>query len=105
MHMTKSNEEAFHQKMVEVYEKAKTECHYNAVRFHQMVQNEGGLLAAKKLLASNHYSEGLTRLWELKRLDISMEALVLKEPWCQLFTNDELAIARKRLKDLGYLNA
>jgi len=103
--MTKSDEDAFHQKMVEVYERAKAECHYNAVRFHQMVQSEGGLLTAKKLLASNHYPEGLTRLWELKRLDISMEALVLKEPWCRLFTNDELAIARKRLKELGYVNA
>ncbi|MDP1652390.1 MAG: hypothetical protein Q8L56_06680 [Rhodocyclaceae bacterium] len=97
--------DAFHQKMVEVYERAKTECHYNAVRFHQMVQEYGGLAAAKKLLASSHYPEGLTRLWELKRLDISMEATVLQEPWCGLFTSDELAVAKKRLEELGYLNA
>lgn len=103
--MTDSDKNAFHQKMVEVYERAKTECHYNAVRFHQMVQSEGGLLTAKKLLASSHYPEGLTRLWELKRLDISMEALVLKEPWCQLFTSQELSVARKRLEELGYIDA
>lgn len=99
-----STEDAFHQKMIEVYEKAKKECRYNAVRFHQMVQQNGGLATAKKLLASNHYPEGLTRLWELKRLDISMEATVLQEPWRDLFSPVELAIAEKRLKELGYPN-
>lgn len=103
--MNKSVENAFHQKMLEVYERAKKECRYNAVRFYQMVQSVGGLLTAKKLLASIRYPEGLTSLWELNRLDISMEALVLKEPWCQLFTSKELSVARKRLKELGYINA
>jgi hypothetical protein len=95
-------DDAFHENMVEVYEKAKNECHYNAVRFNQMVQQYGGVTTAKRLLASNHYPEGLTRLWELKRLDISMEALVLQSPWCDLFTNEELAVARRRLTELGY---
>jgi len=103
--MSNELENAFHQKMVEVYEKAKTECHYNAARFHQMVQQNGGLATAKQLLASSHYPEGLTRLWELKRLDISMEATVLEEPWCGLFNSNELAVAKERLKELGYPNA
>jgi len=98
-------EDAFHQKMVEVYEKAKTECHYNAVRFHQMVQQHRGLATAKMLLASKQHPEGLTRLWELKRLDISMEATLIQEPWCTLFSPEELAIAKKRLKELGYTQA
>jgi hypothetical protein len=103
--MTNPLEEAFHQKLVEVYEEAKTECHYNAVRFHQIVQQDGGLATAKKLLASKQYPEGLTRLWELKRLDLSMEAIVLQEPWCGLFTSEERAVAKKRLTDLGYTSA
>ena len=103
--MNNTLHDAFHQKMVEVYERAKTECHYNPIRFHQMVQQIGGLATAKKLLASNHYPEGLTRLWELKRLDISMEATVLQEPWSGLFTSEELAVAKKRLKELSYPNA
>jgi len=32
-----------------------------------------------------------------KRIDLSMEALVLKEPWSQLFTEDEIKQARRRL--------
>jgi hypothetical protein len=103
--MNKPLEEAFHQKMVEVYEKAKTECHYNAVRFHQMVQKHRGLPTAKMLLASKQHPEGLTSLWELKRLDISMEATLIQEPWCSLFSPEELAIAKKRLKELGYTPA
>jgi hypothetical protein len=90
--------------MVEIYEKAKTECHYNAARFHQMIQQYGGLDTAKRLLVSNYHPDGLTRLWESKLLDISMEAIVLQESWCGLFTKEELAVAKKRLKDLGYTN-
>jgi hypothetical protein len=100
--VTKELESRFHQKMIEVYELAKKECNYPANRFLQMVGELGGLAAAKQLLASSRHPEGLTRLWEAGRLDISMEALVLGEPWCSLFSPVELAIARKRLASLGY---
>jgi len=92
----------FHHRMLQVYEQAKSECGYTATRFHNMVANRGGLQAAKTLLNSNTYSEGLTRLWEEKRLDISMEATVLKDPWRKLFTDEELSTARKKLAALGY---
>ena len=95
----------FHQEMLAIYDLAKKECHYNASRFRKMVSEHGGLPAAKMLLLSTRHPEGLTRLWEEGRLDISMEALVLREPWCQLFTAEEIAIAKKRLKDLGYSGA
>lgn len=93
---------AFHQRMRQIYDQAKNECGYTATRFMQMVNADGGLEAAKKLLSAGGYSEGLTRLWEEKRLDISMEATVLQDPWRQLFTESELAIARKKLEELGY---
>ena len=95
-------EDRFHQKMVEVYDCARKECRYTATRFLQMVTTHGGLAAAKMLLASKHHPEGLTRLWEAGRLDISMEALVLCNPWASLFSEEELSVARKRLQDLGY---
>jgi hypothetical protein len=95
-------ESAFHKEMLEIYERAKTECNYVATRFRQMVGEVGGLVAAKRLLASEGYSEGLTRLWEEGRLDISMEALVIRDPWRKLFTVEELEIARRRLTELGY---
>ncbi len=100
--MPQELETAFHEKMVEVYDRAKKECRYTATRFLQMVTAHGGLTAAKTLLAAKHHPEGLTRLWEEHRLDISMEALVLRDPWHQLFTEAEISVARKRLKELGY---
>ena len=95
-------EEAFHERMVQIHEQAKLECNYKASRFIQMVNAEGGLATAKKLLSSDGYSEGLTRLWEEHRLDISMEATILKKPWCALFTEQELVTADKKLKGLEY---
>jgi hypothetical protein len=80
----------------------KTDCDFNANRFLQIVNDQGGLNAAKSLLASKHHPDGLTRLWEEKRLEISMEATVLNAPWCALFSTIELEVARKRLDDLGY---
>jgi hypothetical protein len=93
---------AFHERMQQIYEQAKNECGYTATRFLQLVNAEGGLNAAKMLLSAGGYSEGLTRLWEEKRLDISMEATILQEPWCKLFTDDELSVAQKTLEKLGY---
>jgi len=95
-------EVAFHERMRQIYDQAKSECGYAATRFLQMVNADGGLKAAKKLLSAGGYSEGLTRLWEERRLDISMEATVLQEPWSQLFTEEELLVARRKLEELGY---
>ena len=67
-----------------------------------MVNADGGLNAARKLLGSGGYSEGLTRLWEEKRLDISKEATELGEPWSKLFTEQELSVARRKLEELGW---
>lgn len=93
---------AFDERMRQIYDQAKNECGYTATRFLQMVNAEGGLATAKKLLGTGSYSEGLTRLWEEKRLDISLEATVLDAPWSELFSEQELNNARKKLEDLGW---
>ncbi len=92
----------FHARMIGVHDAAKNECGYIATRFIQMVHEHGGVNCAKRLLASTSYPEGLTKLWELGRLDISMEALVLDEKWASLFEPEEIEAARKRLEQLGY---
>lgn len=40
--------------------------------FLQMIEEHGGIEAAKQLLATNKPQEGLYRLWELELLDHSM---------------------------------
>ena len=57
-------------------------------------------LHSNKIPNHGGYSEGLTRLWEEKRLNISMEATVLQEPWQALFTEDEQTTSSSKGKKL-----
>ncbi len=92
----------FHEEMLQIYHRAKTECRYNATRFLQMVSDAGGLSAARTLLSAPGVSDGFAALWQCGRLDLTVEALVLKSPWRTLFSQHDLEVARKRLEDLGY---
>lgn len=92
----------FHHDMLEIYRRAKEECGYNATRFRQMVANNGGLRAAQKLLATQEPSDGFVELWEMHRLDLSMENLVLRLKYRSLFTEQEIEIARERLRSYGF---
>ena len=42
------------------------------------------------------------RLWEMKSLSKSMEALVIQERFRPLFTPKEIAEAHRRLAELGF---
>ena len=101
--MSRSTEVAFNKAMHDVYDNALSECGYRATRFLNLVNQIGGLETARQLLRSDVHPEGLTALWELGRLDLSMEALVLQESWRVLFTAAELRLARRRLQRLGYV--
>lgn len=96
-------ERRFHREMVSVYEEAKREAGYTATRFLQMISELGGLEAARQLLHAAGASDGFTALWEKGRLDLSVEARVLKPLYEGLFSDEEREIARKRLGDYGYV--
>jgi hypothetical protein len=69
-----------------------------------MVVEHGGLETARILINSSTVSEGYTALWQLKRLDLTVEATIIDHPkWHPLFTDQELAICRQRLVAYGYL--
>jgi hypothetical protein len=67
-----------------------------------MIGEFGALKAAKRLLATQDVQSGLGKLWELNALDKSMEALVIRYIFQPLFTDDEIAEARRRLQALDY---
>ena len=94
-------EDRFHRAMLNIYDAA-AELGYRPSFFRQMVCQLGGVAAAKRLLSASTAQSGLTRLWELDRLDISMEALVVQERWKPLFTDAERQSARDRLNAYGY---
>ncbi|QQB88865.1 hypothetical protein [Brevundimonas diminuta] len=41
-------------------------------------------------------------MWEEKRLDLSVEALILQPEWQDLFNEDDKKAARRRLQQYGY---
>ena len=63
----------------------------------------GGLETARILINSPKVSDGYTTLWELGRLDITVEALIHDNAkYQELFTKEELKTVRKRLADYQY---
>jgi len=96
---------AFDEEMFRIYERAHSEAHYNASRFLHMLYEHRGLETARILLHAVNVSEGYTALWERDRLDLTVEAVIHDNPrWHPLFTEEELAICSKRLKEYRYLD-
>jgi hypothetical protein len=97
-------EEQFHAAMLHIYESAaQLNPPYRATRFLQMVQGSGGKVAADQLLASTNPSAGFTELFlrGKENLKLSVEYLVLQDSWKDLFTEEQLTVARKRLLQVG----
>lgn len=82
---------------------AKKECGYNASRFLQILGTKGGVAAAKQLINKPGGTDGFTTLWEHGRLDLFVEAHVLKLEYAELFTDEERRICRERLEQFGYM--
>ncbi len=92
-------ESEFHEEMISIYYKSGHETGYWPNRFLQKVRKDGGFRAARQWLKPEKgLSPGLQRLAKEKRVDLSMEALVLRDPWRQLFSIEELKEASKRVE-------
>lgn len=95
-------EKKFNKDMINIYREAKRELNYTASRFMQLISEIGGLRAAKQLISKDGGTSGFVTLWEMGRLDFSIEAHVLKPEYKELFTEEEREICRDRLKEYGY---
>ena len=100
--MAKNLEAMFHREMLSLHRSWRDECDYNASIFIKIVNQHGGLQAAKILLKGQSFSRGFLTLMNLQRLDLSMENLVLQAAWRPLFTDAELDMARNRLQRAGF---
>lgn len=98
-----SLEQQFTEAMFDIHRRAKTEEGYNATIFFQMISDRGGVDTAKKLINASKPSDVYTHLYERGHLELKLEAVVVENSkWHKLFTLEEIARARKRLKDYGY---
>ncbi len=95
-------ERRFGEAMYAIYREAK-EIGYTPRIFHRMLCEKGAIETARQLINAPQPSDGYTRLWELGRLDLSVEAVVHEnEEWHELFAEDELRRCKKRLADYRY---
>jgi hypothetical protein len=95
-------EDEFAEAMRQTYERARTEANYTASYFLSMLADLGPIATARKLLAAPAVSDGFAALWERGRLDLTVEALVLRPEFASLFSETELSSARHRLSQFGY---
>ena len=104
MAMDKMLAEEFEEAMHDIYRRALSEAGYKASIFLNMLFEHRGVETAKRLIHSSKVSDGYTALWERGRLDLTVEALISdNENWQPLFSAEEIAICRKRLKQYEYV--
>jgi hypothetical protein len=62
----------------------------------------GAVAMTHRHLKSKFATSGFTRLWEMGRLELSIEAIALRPEFRELYSEEELAVARERLSNKGY---
>ena len=58
-----------------------------------MFAEYGGIDTARRLVRGASATTGFEKLWENKRIDLSVKALILKPDWRHLFSAEEHRIA------------
>lgn len=95
-------EARFDDAMLEIFWLAGEATGYWANYFLRKVRKHAGVWSARDLLHRSGVSPGFERLRKEGRLDLSMEALVIRPEFRDLFTPDEVAIASDRLAAHGF---
>lgn len=73
---------------------------YHPHRFEEMLRTSDGVTVAKHLIASGDLQDGLRRLKKMKRLDLSMEQIMLDPKFEPLFAIEQREAAEWRLKQV-----
>lgn len=88
--------------MLDIYRNVVKETGYRPTYFLQMVMDTSGYEAAMHLVHAGKPSDGYTELHSRKRLDLTVEVLVLRTKWKTLFTDEDRTKARERLEEYGF---
>lgn len=93
--------DAFNSEMKHVYKNAAA-VGVKFTRLRNMLESEEGYKVAIELISKPKVTDGVTNLWEIERLDLSIEALVLQKRFRSLFSEEVISKAKRTLTDLGY---
>ncbi|QCE42531.1 phospholipase D-like domain-containing protein [Psychroserpens sp. NJDZ02] len=74
----------------------------NSTNIISYIHNYGAIGGASRLikLGTERLQSGFIKLWEIGRLDISFESIILQDKYRKLFSKDILEKAEKRLNEL-----
>ena len=76
---------------------------YNPTRFIQMLhQSNNNAVEVVQRLVIKEATSGLEKLWEKGRLELSMEALIIKPEYKELFPSEIVTHCTKKLAKFGY---
>jgi len=73
---------------------------YYPSRFLQMAEQSGSVQAAKKMVTSGAIPNGMKKLKKMRKLDLTIESIMIKEKYQSLFTVEELNAAKWRLNSV-----
>lgn len=68
----------------------------------QMLNENRAVNVAKKLIMKDGGTSGFEKMWEKKRLDLTIEAIVIQPKYKELFTKEEIEESNNRLKKYGF---
>lgn len=95
-------EKKFSEEWIKKAEKAQGMEEYNPAKLLKDIQQYGGVSVARRALSRNGSSDNFEILKKNNRLDLSMEALVVKGEFGSLFEDDEVNQCLALLCECGY---
>ncbi len=96
-------EKDFDKAMWRLYQATLNEAGYDSKTFRRMLREHRGRETAHRLIRSTKLSNGYANLYQLGRLDLTVEAVIHDNPrWHPLFSKEELKKVRQRLIRFGY---
>lgn len=75
---------------------------YNPTIYMRMISENGAVNAAKKLVMQDVQSSGFATLIMINKLELSVEASVIKDKYKDLFTDAEIQNSIRKLKEADY---
>lgn len=75
---------------------------YNPTIYTRMISENGAVNAAKKLVVKDVQSSGFATLIMLSKLELSVEASVIKDKYKDLFTDAEIQNSIRKLKEANF---
>lgn len=73
---------------------------FSSTAFIKMLEKHGAVKTAKSLLNTKELNKGFSRILNKKLTQHSMEAIVLRPEYKELFTEKELEVCRRRLGEI-----